>query len=273
MKNYILFASVLVINFLTFTSCHKDNEVQNDFVDLTLDLATQQDFLESNETEIKEQVEAGLQQPSTREFPTRTWSASKGTYPNTLTIDYGTAGVVGLNGHVRKGKLIISLSAPLNTKGSIRMVQHENFSIDEVRISGTVTVTNKGLNGSNEPYFERIVTDRKLTFPSGKTITWNATQTIVQIQGGDTPLFSVDDVFTIDGQSLGINRAGKNFVVTTSEPLVYRIACYWIVKGIVNITLDAKLLVINYGDGTCNNLVELTLPDGTRIESVIRRWW
>ena len=272
MKNYIRIGFFAMIAILQ-QSCNKELNVSNEFIDLTEDQATQQDLLESNEVEVSEQVEASFSAVSTRTYPTRTWSAPKGTYPNTLTVDYGSMGVVGPYGHIRKGKMLITLTAPINTVNAIRTVEHDNFYIDEVKVEGTVYLTNKGLNTFNQPYFDRVVSNRKLTFPGGKSLYWNAIQTITQIEGFNTPLNKFDNVFTITDVSSGVNRIGKTFAITTSIPLVYKTICAWVVEGIVNISVDQKSITVNYGDGSCNNEASVTLPNGTVIEVKIRRWW
>lgn len=268
--------SVFVIGFtlVLMNSCKKeDTNVENEFITSSEDMTTQQDILESNETEISDQIEQGLVSLESRGFPTRTWTNPKGTFPNTLTIDYGTAGVTGPHGHVRKGKIIIDISAPITQTAAIRVVNHENFYIDDVLVEGTVTLTNAGLNSTNQLVFLRTVADRKLTLPSGKTISWNATQTLTQLEGGSTPDIKLDDVWSINGVSSGVNRGGKNFTVTTTEPLVSKFTCRWVVEGVINLVVESKVLSIDFGDGACNNVATVTLPDGTTKEVNIKRWW
>lgn len=273
MKNYILLLILSISLLIAFTSCNKENIIPNEFVDLSQDVSTQNDLLEVNESEVDDQVAAGFLDLITREFPIRSWSGPKGTYPNTLTVDYGTKGVTGRYGHVRKGKLIITLTAPITAMNAIRTVSHENFYIDDVKIEGLVSLTNKGLNALNQPVFDRIVTNRILTFPDGRTLSWNAAQTIIQTEGAETQLILLDNVFSISGNSIGINRKGETFTVLTSDPLIIKSACAWIVKGIINLSLNSKQISINYGDGACNNAASITLPDGTVKEINIRRWW
>ncbi len=268
------FSFLLSLGLLWLTSCNKDNDsVANDFITSSEDFTAQQDILDANETEVTDQIEAGLVALTTRSFPTRTWTNPKGTFPNTLTIDYGPDGVTGPFGHVRKGKLIIQISAPLKTVGSIRTVSHQDFYIDDVKVEGTVTLTNQGTNGFGQNVFLRSVSDRKLTFPSGKTISWNASQVITQLDGNATPDIRLDDVWSILGTSSGINRAGKLFNVSTSEALVFKFTCPWIVKGSISLTIENNTLSVDYGDGGCNNDAILTLPDGSTRDIKIRRWW
>jgi hypothetical protein len=180
---------------------------------------------------------------------------------------------LGKNDRLRRGKIIVTITAPLNTMGADRTVSHEDFYVDDVKVEGTVTVTNKGPNSSNQNVVTRVVANRILTFPSGKSISWNASQEMTQLEGGNTPADKSDDVWSVQDVSNGVNRAGKNFSVTTLEPLIIKASCRWVVKGIISISIDTKTLSINYGDGACNNAATVTLPDGSTKEINIKRWW
>ncbi len=264
----------LTFSVLLMNSCKKDDQsISSEFTIASEDLATQQDLLDANETEINDQIASGLLELTTRSFPTRTWSNPKGTYPNTLTIDYGTSGVTGPNGKVRKGKLIIQISNPITMVGATRIVNHEEFFIDDVKIEGTVTLVNQGPNSNNQTVYIRTVVDRKLIFPSGKTCSWNATQILTQLEGESTPELKLDDVWSINGASNGVNRSGKTFNVVTSNALIIKALCKWTVKGTAVITLDSSSITIDFGDGSCDNLATITLPDGRTGEIRIRRWW
>ncbi len=274
MKLNLLLGFCFSMALLFVIACQKDdNSLSNEFVATSEDMTTQQDILEANELEITDQIEVGLFELTTRGFPTRTWANPKGSYPNTLTIDYGTSGVTSPNGHVRKGKIIVQVSAPIKDVGAIRIVSHEDLFIDDVKVEGTVTLTNQGPNSANQYVYLRIVSNRLLTFPSGKTISWNATQILTQLEGGSTPDLKNDDVWSITGFSNGVNRAGKSFSVSTTESLISKFTCRWIVQGIINLTVDTNVLSINFGDGVCNNVAVVTLPDGSTKEVNIRRWW
>lgn len=276
MKFNMLFGLCLSLGLLFLNACKKDDEgIGNEFVSSSEDLTTQQDLLEDNEYEITDQIENGLMELTTRGFPTRTWTNPKGTYPNTLTIDYGTAGVAGPNGRIRKGKIIVNITAPIQTVGAVRVVSHEDFYIDDVKVEGTVTLTNQGPNSNGQNVFQRVVVGRLLTFPSGKTLNWDATHTLTQLEGGATPDVKLDDVWSIAGFSNGVNRNGKSFSANTVEPLISKskLVCRWIVEGIITLTVDTKNLTVDFGDGACNNVAVVTLPDGSTKEVNIKRWW
>jgi len=273
MKKQFLMAFIGGLTTFLFPSCNKEQDgIANEFASSSEDMTTQQYLLEINESEINDQMDLALNALTTRGYPTRTWSQAKGSYPNTLTIDYGPDGVTGPYGHVRKGKLVIDYTAPLNSAGAVRTLNHEDFSIDQVQVEGTITLTNQGLNPSGDLVFLRVVLDRSLTFPSGKVSSWNASQILTQVEGvGTDP--RLDDVWSITGSASGSNRDGKNFSLNTPEALLYPTACRWIVDGIISITIEGESISIDYGDGSCNNDATITIPDGSTQAIKIRRWW
>lgn len=274
MKHNAIVSLLLIFNIFILNSCVKDrNELTNNFVSTSEDLTAQQDLLDANELEITQQIEVGLLAMTSRSFPTRSWTNPKGSFPNTLTIDYGPTGVKDSYNRVRKGKLIIFISAPIHNAGSIREVQHEDFYIDDVNIQGRVVLLNQGTNNAGQNEFLRTVTERKLIFPSKKAISWNATQIITQLEGNATPELRLDDVWSILSASSGTNRNGTNFTVTSSKKLIYKFTCPWIVEGVITLSLDNQTLSIDYGNGICNNNATITLPDGSTREILIRRWW
>ena len=274
MKIQKVFSVLAILGVVAFQSCRKDGLFgDNAFVNSSLDLATQQNLLEINESEINDQIENGLQTAQTRTYPVRTWLNAKGTYPNTLIIDYGSAGVTGPNGHIRKGIITVQMSAPLNTTGAVRTVNHTNFYLDDIKIQGTVVLTNVGKNAMSQNVLSRLVTNRKLSFPSGKTIEWEGNQTLTQIEGSLTDKIIADDVWSILGSSTGVNRAGDSFTVTTVDALIYKANCPWLVQGKLSLSTNNSIYSIDYGEGFCNSLAVVTLPDGVTKEINLLRWW
>jgi hypothetical protein len=78
-----------------------------------------------------------------------TVTPNDGTYPKTITIDFGDA-CVGLDGKLRSGKIIISLTAPLRQPGSVLTISLENFYINHIHIEGTKTISNLSENGATK---------------------------------------------------------------------------------------------------------------------------
>ncbi len=275
MKKQIFLAAVAA-TFTFFTACKKDTAATTyeESVSTTQELTVHQDQVQAADAEITYQADERGGGDST--CPTRTWLQPKGTYPNTLTIDYGTTGCVGADLRVRKGKVIVNFTGGkvMTVAGATRVVTHSNHFVDDIKVEGTKTLTNNGLNASGQPNWTRTVDNHKLTFPDGKVAMWSSTQSIVMTAGYATPLNVLDDVFAISGSSSGTNRNGKTFATVTTTPLVKNATCPWFVSGIKTLTLNGdKTVTINYGNGTCDKKATITLPNGTTKEVTIKRWW
>ena len=275
MKNQI-FVFALGATLALFTACKKESSVTTfeESIATSQELTAQQDEVQSNDDEITYQVDE--RGGGDNDCPTRTWAQPKGTYPNTLTIDFGTTGCVGKDGKTRKGQLVVTFAGGdvRTVSGATRTVTHANHSVDEVKVEGTKTLTNNGLNANGQPSFSRVVDNHKLTFPDGKFSQWSSAQTLTMTNGYATPLIRLDDVFAVNGASNGTNRNGKTFATTTLTPLVKKATCSWFVSGSKQLTLNGdKTITINYGDGSCNRVATLTLPNGTTKEVNVKRWW
>src|SRR5215467_9492215 len=91
------------------------------------------------------------------------------TYPKTITIDFGDS-CVGLDGKLRSGKIIITLTGRLRKPGSVMTTTLENFYINHIHVEGTKTVTNLSENGATK--FSVDVAGGKVTFPNGRWYTY-----------------------------------------------------------------------------------------------------
>jgi hypothetical protein len=269
MKKISFVALVLCICTLAIQSCKKDKELTAlEALDL---FQTGQDASESeslsNASEIETDVEVELRGGPNPPLncPTITWANPQGTFPNTLTIDYGT-GCVGPNGNVRKGIVIINQSAEMTVAGATRIRTHQNFYINNKKIEGTKTTTYNGLNPQGQPNFTRTHADFKVTFPDGEFVTFNATHTVTKTAGIGTPTM-LDDTYSTTGNSSGVNRNGKAFTATITEPIIRNATCPWAQDGVRVVTREDKTVTIDYGytedvNSACDSKGMLTLPNG-----------
>jgi hypothetical protein len=180
-------------------------------------------------------------------------------YPLTITLDYGTAGCVGLNGNVKKGKLIVTLTSKMSAVNSAKTITFDNFYINDRKIEGTKTVTYTGLNGSQHPVWTVSVTGGKITRPDGKARTFEFTRTREQIAGINPPSTWSDKVFSITGSGKGTNLTGKEYTTTIDKPLIVAANCRWIKSGAITTSVGSRKITINYNvstiaSGTCDSL-------------------
>lgn len=267
--NGVSIISILAIAVLFFTACKKDSVL--DTVDNLVtgqDLSTIQTIMENDEDEILGD-EIGFRGGA---CVVKTFSSATGVYPQTITLDFG-AGCEGKNGHIRKGKLIVNISADPKTTGALVVITPSDFFVDDIKVEGTRTWTNLGVDASGNKSLSRTVVGGKLTFPGGKTATFEGTEKIVQKAGASTKLNKLDDEYEITGSRSGVNRNGKEYSAFISVPLLKNGSCPYIVRGVINITKEGSSRSLDYGTGTCDSEGILTLANGNTRIIQLKRWW
>jgi len=173
----------------------------------------------------------------------------------TIIIDFGT-GCEGPRGRIRSGVIRISYSGFWLMPGSEITTTLENFSIDGRQIEGTRTVTNITSNGA--PTHQITLTGGRIKFLDGTEATREVNRIRKWIRA-DNPL---NDEFHILAESIanGVNRNGIEYQVTIEEDLVYKIRCrqdliYLPVSGVKVITTGDNIIVMDFGDGECDNII------------------
>jgi len=178
-------------------------------------------------------------------------------FPRTVTIEF-TNWKVGEQ-REKNGIIRIVITGPMHRQGTSRTITYENFTIGGNRIEGTKTVTNvDGLNISI------ALVGGKITFQDGTTLTREMTRNRQWIAGTLTPRFIWDDEYRITGRVSGVNRAGNNYSVEITKPLIRKMACLWIVEGAVTMVSGQRNLVLDYGTGTCDDIATVTANGETR---------
>lgn len=268
MKKSILLFTALFMGILAFNGCKKSDDAKSNDADIMTseDLATNEDFSE----EIDFAADVAIEdRGGSSACPVVTLAQPWGTWPNTITIDYGTDGCTGPNGqHLLKGKIIINQTADMFSAGAVRTKTFENFYVDDVKVEGTKSWTNNGNASGNWSYTKNAA--MTLAYPDNTTTTWTHTHTSTLIQGGNT-LTHWDNVWSTTGNSSGTNREGVDFSSTIIEPLIKRATCRWISEGITEFTRDGKTSSLDFGDGTCDRFGTLTTANGDTFSIRLRR--
>ena len=274
MKKQIINLMSVVVLFALLTACNKDTDTDTLIPSDTTtseDMTTSENFVDDVEDEVDMQIENATGGGGTTSCPLITFEEPWGAFPNKVTIDYGD-GCEGPAGRIRKGMIVVQISAPITEAGAIRQHSFVDFSIDEAMLKGTKTLTNNGKDADGFPSFTRDVEGFQITFPNGDIAKWEASHTLKQVDGLQTAK-RMDDVFEITGFGQGVNRNGKTYQGKIDQPLVKRKDCRWVVSGIREAVVDGKLRTIDYGNGGCNPLAEVTLPNGESKTIRIHRWW
>ena len=178
-----------------------------------------------------------------------------GGYPKTITLNYGDSTVLR-NGKVLSGIIVIEISGPKRSRDYNCMVSYDDFGIDSLLIEGSSLIT----VDKNEDVFRRFESDFLFTMNRNSERVWE------WIEGMETDDEQNDDVIQITGFVNAQNSAGDIYKKEIVEPLIRLRDCRYIVKGIVEITLNGVLISsLDYGNGECNNIAILT-KDGETFE-------
>jgi hypothetical protein len=193
--------------------------------------------------------------------PVITVTPNDSTYPKTITIDFGN-GCLGPDGKLRKGKIVIHLTAPIRRPGAVMTITFVDFYLNQAHIEGTKIVSNLSSNGDIK--FTVQVVGGKVTFPSGRGFRHNSLKFVKQIEGGNTRTCR-DDVYSIQGRSKTEFNNGLTITLDTETPLIKKVVCPWISNGLLKIKINARVLFLNYGfpnNGNCDNKALLTWNNG-----------
>ena len=191
---------------------------------------------------------------------TITVSSVDSVFPKTVTIDYGS-GTICRDGRFRKGKVILTFSAPFRKQGATINISFQDYYSNRVHIEGSKTIVNLSTNGSLK--YSVTISNGKVSWPSGRGFTVNATKVVTQVAGAATATIR-DDAFSVEGTSTLVYANGTTVVKTTETPLVKAVECNWIAKGVLKIAINNTVVHIDFGDGTCDNKATLSWATGQK---------
>lgn len=190
-----------------------------------------------------------------------------------VTIDFGEVNCEGPDGKFRRGKIIIERSGFFWLDDVTATYTFENYFVNDNQLIGTKTYT--GAFNEDLTYTSTFIAEGQIILANeAGIITWNSNRTRVITEGAATWGFA-DNRVEITGSSSGTTSDSTVFSLEITEPLVriYQSGCFrHYVAGIIEITkADGTEITINYGDGTCDNLAEVTIDGVTRIIELGRR--
>jgi hypothetical protein len=178
-------------------------------------------------------------------------------YPKTITLDYGESTELN-NGKVLSGLIVIDISAPRKSKDYIRTVTYTDFGIDSLLVNGASTVEVDKV----DEMFRKFSSSLTFILADGTEIVRESERIWQWIAGIDTEADQTDDVMIISGTATA-QMNGETYKKEITTPLKRLGGCKYIVEGIVEITLNGEVIsTMNYGDGTCDAVAEMTNADG-----------
>lgn len=184
-------------------------------------------------------------------------------YPRTITVDFGDDCYTP-NGLQRSGTIEIVLTGDVrNEVGASRTVTVD-LSLGEFMVmSGVRVLTNDGQNEAGDWVFSQS-SDMDLQ-RGNLTVVRSYEGTRTWLSGHDTPACA-DDIWQRDGNGSKTvtNAAGQSGTVTIAyDAVVYDRPCGYPVSGSVTLQRNAFTRILDYGDGSCDSIAELTINGET----------
>ncbi|WP_258105648.1 hypothetical protein [Marinoscillum sp. MHG1-6] len=286
MKKTTLFSALFILITLTFFSCDEqgdsisEKELSESVSALDLDSEA---AIESGFEDVDMVAEAGFDLldidasagsrvagpfRDRRDLVLDCATITKDTVNHIITIDFGD-GCEGPHGVVRKGKIIITYSGNRHEYGATRTVTLEDFYVDSLHVEGTRVFENLTTQDSPGRVIKITMTGGKITFPDGTFATRDAEHIRTRILGETED----DDRAEVTGDASGVRRDGQQYTITIVETLIFKRVCWEInhgvaVAGVIEIVIGDKVAEVDFGDGTCDNEVTVTIDGETTTRTI-----
>ncbi len=188
---------------------------------------------------------------------TRTGDKTAGT----IRIDFG-GGCTDKRGRVRRGAILITYEGVWLNTGATWSVTFENYFVNDVNLSGIRNVKNITTDTTRRR-FQVDMEDGEATWPDGRV----ARRRLHHIREHERNASNILIRLIIYGTAEGNHRNGRGYYIEILEPLVYERACaaegvFIPVKGKKLIKHGNRQITVDYGDGTCDNVVTLINVNG-----------
>jgi len=180
-------------------------------------------------------------------------------FPKVITIDYGDGCTMIFRDDTitRKGQIIITLTNRWWVPGAEHIITFNEFFINDVKIEGTRTITNLGMNDAYHFEMSIVLEGGKITFNDTAFMTREASHLREWIFASNPQ----NDTVLITGTATGLNVMGETYNRVIVEPLVL-VHCdeyrwrWVIVDGLVEITNSSSgTTTIDYTADGCDGTV------------------
>lgn len=192
----------------------------------------------------------------------------------------------GKRGQVRSGSMIITYSETQGETGSFRQVTYDNFYLNGVKIEGIRRTEILSVDDSSKTMLT-TVSDGKMIYEDGTFKTRESAMTRYVHFENDKKTYS-----TLSGSKSGISTEGVKFSMEITTPIKFVYDCFSTgerkrgkvpVEGIKVTTNEDELISTDFGDGTCDTLVEVTkdgevetldlkdIKRGERFKNILKR--
>ncbi len=138
--------------------------------------------------------------------------------------------------------------------------RYTNFYVGDIMIDGTRTFVFDGeINGSNLTF--SVTSDMNMVLEDGTLVTENGTRSFGFVIGN-----TLEDILITLSGSWNLTVGNDEYTVSITDALKTKIACAYISEGEMSLDKNGLTVLIDFGDGTCDNSATITYPNGVTQE-------
>lgn len=267
---------VLAVFGLFLTSCSEDNT--------TDPVAQEQEVTELVQAAEMDQISASLEDVIIEIYEDQEDAESKGVNSRTafpecvsltlemqqnfreLTVNFDPEGCL-IRDHLYRGQMVLTYERDPQAQQVTLSYVLNDFYFDDKQVLGSSSILKELSNTNGNPQYTHTV-DLTVVWPNGIQASREGQIIREWIEGFNTDVFT-DNVFEITGywnSTFAIGTAHSYEVLT---PLRKEMTCYYFVNGSLSAEHTLYEGVLDYGDGTCDNLAKFTFANGTEINIVL----
>ncbi len=176
--------------------------------------------------------------------PNVTWTYDEKEYefPVTVTVDYGTANVLGRDGRQHRGKLIVKATGPYEAEGTAMVAKFDDWYVEDIKIEcDSMSIKNIGRDANKHCQFEVegnfVVSDadNKIEYSEKTTRTWTAGE-------GDTDI--TKHTYSITGVQNGKtdDKYAYSIDMLSSDPMVVNVGTRYPTSGTLKFTIPSAMI-------------------------------
>jgi len=262
MKKITLATLSLLIIALLFNSCKKEDQVividSENVTSIAKTIGSfNTDFFEQQATDFKSSkchcLDIIHHENESGEF-----------WPFKLTFDFGEENCEFMAGIFSRGKIHYSLTDNWLNEGAVKSFVFDDYYINDINIFGTKTFTNTGYNEEQHLTWEIVIAESGIKDTLGHEKTWNATLYAEFVEGSfkDTKCHYS---YLITGSGSGTYN-GIPYTAEITEALLFEFGCWYPKSGIMTINIGSETVIIDYGEGECDNKATMQIGDQEPVE-------
>ncbi|RZJ71421.1 hypothetical protein [Flavobacterium sp.] len=260
-----LLATIALLS-IGFASCTKDEDeaftARNARTSNEIDRLTDDVSIIAEEEYQNQLAAAGRPLPSQAFLPTcATVTTTVANEIWTSVIDFGQTGCQLPSGALATGQIIVSGNTDFTTTSHEVNYTFNDFFYNDRKVEGNRHVMFSWQSTTAQPEAHTVANidlDLTVTYPNGNAYHRTGSRTRELIQGYDTPLNWLDNVYQVTGSW---QTVGPNGTWTTSidMPLVWYTTCPYVGAGTLTFSVANNTAILDYGDGTCDYFATLTV--------------